>query len=282
MALPARRRTPRNSLKMKVSITHTSLAQRKVTSSSPSVIPIVANYTQSEIWLKDVAILDMIVDLVGGNEIATLSETIRAAVATAVSQRPPSAGRLAFVYTSGTWVHGDDRRNTVSDATPCSQPAALISWRVDHEQRVLTERVFDGIVVRPGLIYGRSGSIIGMLFANAAQGTVKWFGTPGGRYALVHVDDLAELYVLVAERASLVAGKAIDAVNEYTESVDDLLDNLVRVSGAKGPYEYIQPSNGEQHNFASDPSSHIPVPLQPSKKLSRPRPLSGLTLGAAF
>jgi nucleoside-diphosphate-sugar epimerase len=216
-----------------------------ILTASPAVIPIVADYTQPETWLKDIASVDVIIESVGGNELAALSESIRATVASAAAQRPSSAGRLAFVYTSGTWVHGDDRHEVVSDATACTHPAALVAWRVQQEQRVLTERAFDGIVVRPGIVYGHSGSITGMLFANAAHGAVKWFGTPGGRYAVVHVDDLAELYVLVAEKASIVAGKIIDAVNEHTESVDDLLENLVRVSGASGPYEYVKPTNGE-------------------------------------
>ncbi|EIN11956.1 NAD(P)-binding protein [Punctularia strigosozonata HHB-11173 SS5] len=216
------------------------------------ILPVVADYGQPELWLKEIATLDVIIDAVGGSSIATLSETIRAAVASAAEAlRSPLAGRLAYIYTSGTWVHGDNRTETVSDATACTRPASLVAWRVQQEQRVLAERAFDGIVIRPGLVYGRSGSITGMLFANAAKGEVKWFGTPGGRYAVVHVDDLAELYVLAAEKAGVVAGKAIDAVNEQSESVDDLLYNLVRVAGAKGSYEYIKPSNAFEEAIAT-------------------------------
>ena len=62
---------------------------------------------------------------------------------------------------------------------------------------------------------------------------------------MIHADDLAALYVLVAERATLAAGKIFDAANNTTESVDELLAKLVTVSGAKGPYEYVAPSNRE-------------------------------------
>ena len=62
---------------------------------------------------------------------------------------------------------------------------------------------------------------------------------------MIHTDDLAALYVLVAERATVAAGKIFDAANNTTESVDELLAKLVTVSGAKGPYEYVSPTNRE-------------------------------------
>ncbi|OBZ68984.1 hypothetical protein A0H81_11338 [Grifola frondosa] len=93
------------------------------------------------------------------------------------------------------------------------------------------------------MLYGRSGSILSMLFKNAYEGKVAWFGTPGGRYSVVHCDDLAQLYLLATEKAPLISGQIIDGANDVTESVDDLLEKLVQVSGAKEPYEYIKPSN---------------------------------------
>ncbi len=40
-----------------------------------------------------------------------------------------------------------------------------------------------------------------------------------------------------------MGGVIFDAVNEYSESADDVLAKLVEVSGAKGPYEYTKPVN---------------------------------------
>jgi nucleoside-diphosphate-sugar epimerase len=102
----------------------------------------------------------------------------------------------------------------------------------------------NGLVVRPALVYGRSASLFAPLFGAAkAGGRVVWPGTPGGRYAVVHTDDLAELFVRVAERASLVGGKIFDAANSQTESVNELLDRLVQISGVNGLYEYRKPEN---------------------------------------
>ncbi len=63
--------------------------------------------------------------------------------------------------------------------------------------------------------------------------------------ALIHADDLAELYVLVAGKAAIACGKTFDAANDVTESVDAVLQRLVEVSGAKGSYRYAEPANRE-------------------------------------
>lgn len=76
----------------------------------------------------------------------------------------------------------------------------------------------NGIVVRPALLYGCGGSLLAPLFAAAAEagkwssaasaaetdndGIVRWTGRAGGRYTVIHMDDLADLYLRVGERAA--------------------------------------------------------------------------------
>lgn len=139
------------------------------------------------------------------------------------------------------WVHGDDRQNYVTDTTPITKPSTLVSWRPELEQQVVNHTILNGIVIRPGLVYGRSASLLAAPFA-AASGKVVWPGTPGGRFAAVHTDDLAEFYLLTVEKGQHVGGKIFDVTNGYTESVDDVLAKVVALNGASG-YEYVKPSN---------------------------------------
>ena len=209
-----------------------------------AVIPIVGQTSDPSTWLPLVASLDVLIDAVGGTELKTLSETLLNAVAAAAkSTRPAHAPKLTYIYSSGTWVHGDDRTTIKTDTSPITAPAGLVAWRPEQEQRVITNANLNGIVIRPGLLYGRSGSLYAPLFQSASEGKVRWFGTPEDRYALVHADDLAELYLLAAEKGQLVGGKIFDAANDFTESADDLLKKLVKVSGAQGPHEFVKPSN---------------------------------------
>lgn len=193
------------------------------------------------------AILDAVVEIIGGvAELKVLSRMLfNVTVEAAKQYRPPHAPKLTYICTTGIWVHGDNREDIVTDTTPLVNPISFTSWRPEHEQRVVHNAVVNGIVIRPALLYGRSGSILATMFKKAYEGRVEWYGTPGGRYSLIHCDDLADMYVLATEKAAVVGGTIFDAANDFTESVDDILHKLVQVSGAQGPYQYIAPSNRE-------------------------------------
>lgn len=128
---------------------------------------------------------------------------------------------------------------------PITNPIEFISWRSAQEQRVLVNPLLNGVVIRPSLLYGRSGSLLGTLFKTAEEGRVAWFGEPDDRWALIHADDLAELYVLVAEKAQLIGGKVFDAANDFTESVDDILKSLARLTGVSSSPQYLKPTTRE-------------------------------------
>lgn len=229
------------------------------------VIPIIGNALDPTSWLSIIAELDTVIEAVATPDLRGIGASLLAAVSEAAEKyRPAGAPKLYvyvfqrqilfrsklinsiyrnYIYTGGTWVHGENRTNFVTDTTPIISPADLVAWRPAHEQAVITNPILNGIVIRPALLYGRSASILSTLYRNAYNGKVSWYGTPGGRYAVVHADDLASLYVLVAEGATIAAGKIFDAANNTTESVDELLAKLVTISGAKGTYEYTSPSN---------------------------------------
>lgn len=80
-----------------------------------------------------------------------------------------------------------------------------MNWRPEHEERVLNSTVVNGIVLRSSLAFGRSeaNSIVGKIFEVASKGeSFEWSGRKGGRYALVHVDDMADMFLRVAEAVS--------------------------------------------------------------------------------
>lgn len=61
---------------------------------------------------------------------------------------------------------------------------------------------------------------------------------------MIHVDDLADLFVKLGEAGQICKGLFFDAANDATESVDDILESLVRLSGASG-FSYRAPTNRE-------------------------------------
>lgn len=112
------------------------------------------------------------------------------------------AGRT-FVYTSGAWVLGAGR----TDETSAARPAALVSWRAALEQEIRGAAPdIATVVLRPGIVFGRGGGIPGMI----VRGELPVVGVGVQRWPLVHVEDLADLYVraLAAAPATILHGVA--------------------------------------------------------------------------
>jgi nucleoside-diphosphate-sugar epimerase len=102
-----------------------------------------------------------------------------------------------LLYTTGAAVLGDGAQ----DEDSVTDPHPIAAGRPAIEQRVLHA---GGWVIRPGMVYGDGGGLVhGLLTAKAAErGTGVYIGPPGTRWPVVHVGDLAALYLAVATRAA--------------------------------------------------------------------------------
>ncbi len=101
-----------------------------------------------------------------------------------------------IIYTTGAAVLGAGSAD--EDSPP--DPHPLVAWRAGVERRV---RACGGRVIRPGMVYGHDGGLVHDLLAPKAieRGTGVYIGAPGVRWPVVHIDDLAALYLVVAEKA---------------------------------------------------------------------------------
>jgi hypothetical protein len=57
----------------------------------------------------------------------------------------------------------------------------------------------------------------------------------GERYALIHADDVADLFVGMSEKAAISGGKIMDAASAMTESTDHFPEKCVDVTGIFRP-----------------------------------------------
>ncbi|MFJ6718784.1 NAD-dependent epimerase/dehydratase family protein [Streptomyces sp. NPDC091259] len=143
-------------------------------------------------------------------------EAVDAAAVDALTERLRGTGRV-FVYTSGVWVLGATGDAALDEDAP-TDAIAIVGYRPRIEQRVLAVGRDDvrAVVLRPGIVYGRGGGIPGLMTDWAREhGTGRYVGSVATRWPMVHVDDLAELFVLAVSKAdegSLLHGVAHEAV----------------------------------------------------------------------
>ncbi|MEV8397753.1 NAD-dependent epimerase/dehydratase family protein [Streptomyces niveus] len=147
-------------------------------------------------------------------------------------------GSGPYVHTGGAWVYGDT--DGVVDEDAPQSPPRITAWRLENEKRVLA-RVAIGdrpIVVMPGLVYGHSGGLTQAYFVEPgrAAGAVPCIGDGANRWALVHVDDLAELYVLALNAP---AGSVYAGVGGQNLPLADITRALSDAAGHPGRIESV-------------------------------------------
>jgi nucleoside-diphosphate-sugar epimerase len=143
------------------------------------------------------------------------------------------AERGPYVHTGGVWVYGNT--DGVVDESAPLDPPRITAWRQANETRVLA-RAADGgrpVVVMPGLVYGHHGGLAENFFAapGRAEGAVPIIGDGANHWALVHADDIAELYVLAlqAPPKSVYAG-----VSGQNVRLADIVEALTNAAGCPG------------------------------------------------
>ncbi len=184
-------------------------------------------------------------DLADASGLAALTEQVDAVVWTATTNseavdapavsaalQAMEGTRKRFVYTSGVWVHGDTRGAVVDEESPLDA-AELVAWRPAIEQRVLGTPGVRGVVIRPGIVYGRAGGIPMMLASSARDGgAARYVGTGENRWPVVFIEDLAQLYVRALEQAP--AGTVLVAVQGPSVQVKEIAAAASEGAGARG------------------------------------------------
>jgi nucleoside-diphosphate-sugar epimerase len=119
----------------------------------------------------------------------------------------------SLVYTSGIWVLGATGKAPAFEGAPTDHPAALVTWRVAHEHLALEAGIHHlaSAVIRPGIVYGGRGGLIGDYFDSAEkEGAAAYVGDGANRLPMIHVEDLARFYRRVVEHHARGVFHAVD------------------------------------------------------------------------
>jgi nucleoside-diphosphate-sugar epimerase len=99
-----------------------------------------------------------------------------------------------YVHTGGIWVWGSNP--DITEDSPRNAPP-ITAWREEVETRVLHAQGVSGSLIAPAIVFGH-GAGIPALLTDVQEGddAVRLVGDGSQHWTTVHVDDLAELYIL--------------------------------------------------------------------------------------
>jgi nucleoside-diphosphate-sugar epimerase len=160
----------------------------------------------------------------GGDFAAQMQEMGRlAAGAVDAMLRALDGSSKPFILTGGTGAYGE---------TPIP-PLPMLASLAENDRKVLGATGVRGMAIRPAIVYGRGGGPVSTLVGMARQtGVVQYTGDGENLLSTVHADDVAELYLLMLERAP--GGTLLNGVAEPFVSQRALLEAVSRAAGLGG------------------------------------------------
>jgi len=188
------------------------------------IIPVITVAKETKNWEHIASSCDVIIEALADYADHDTVPTVQKAIQ-AIAKKDPTK---LIIYTSGCWIYGNNDGKSPSDENTTVTPLPIVASRPGVEKSYLD---FGAIVLRPGCVYGRSGSLSGTWFKSVSEskGEITLPGDDKSTWAMIHVNDLADLYVLTAEKGHSFKGHIFNAVTyngNVTESVRAVADHF--------------------------------------------------------
>lgn len=146
-----------------------------------------------EVWAAEAVAEDAIIHAAAtfGPDMGAVD---RVAMEALVMAARDTGERPRLIYTGGIWLYGDTG-GQVRDETAPFDPATPWGWMLDTVAMLDASNAVDLAVLHPGAVYDSDG---GGMLARFRAPDVEILGDPAIRWPLVHADDLAQAYLLLA------------------------------------------------------------------------------------
>lgn len=172
------------------------------------------------------------------------------------------------IYTSGCWIYGNgDGKNAVDENTTVT-PLPIVAARPAIEKSYLD---FGAIVVRPGCVFGRGGSLTASWFkaVSESKGEIILPGDEQTNWAMVHVTDLSELYALVAEKGHSFRGHIFNGITSHS-NVKHAVEAVAHALNVKATVKFVAPQDPFSqalaiHSLASSQKARTLLGWNPKK-----------------
>jgi nucleoside-diphosphate-sugar epimerase len=170
-----------------------------------------------------------------------------------------SRNRL-FIYTTGCSIYGKRPERVMDETTPAN-PDHKLAFRMEMEQDLFAMPIPQcrKVVLRPGFMYGMDGysSVSATWFQMGEQGEAIYRGNPEKGWSWVHIQDLAEAYVRVAESGAAIDGEVFCIADEQRPQCVEVMRACLKAAGYTGDIEFAPPQDDDITSIWFDQNEFI-------------------------
>lgn len=199
------------------------------------IVPIIGSLQNPDEFIKVAEQCDIIIHAAVdyNNDTADLDKNM---IVRFIDAAKNSAKIKKLIYTSGTWVYGSSEEILTAESE--INPIKAVSWRPAIEKLVIDNPYLNGIVIRPGCVYGGHGNMTNDLFDSVInKNSANLIGNGSNRWPMVHVDDLAYAYLLAAEKD--VSNTVFNIVEETSASINEIIAGIKRFNNDRVELNFI-------------------------------------------
>lgn len=208
------------------------------------IIPIIGDISDIDIWFKEVEDCNIFINCYTYFE----NDSNRVLKKIVNLSKKKDKQKIIYIFTSGLWVYGN-RPNEILFEDDTLNPPNFVKWCPEHEKKVIENDFINGIIIRPAMVYGREGSVLREFFKQVSHGKVKIYGDKNTNWSVVHVDDLAQVYIDIIKNFNISIKQIFNVANSKTENVYEIVLALINRFNKNANIEFISPNNEYEECF---------------------------------
>lgn len=175
-----------------------------------------------------------------------------------IAQQSPRNRR--FIYTTGCSIYGKRPERVMDENTPAN-PDHKLAFRMELEEKLFATPIKNckKTVLRPGFMYGLDGksSITGMWFGMGESGNAIYRGDREKGWSWVHIQDLAEAYVKVAESNGAIDNEVFCIADEQRHTCLEIMQACLKAADYQGKIEFAKPTKEDVTSYWFDQNEFI-------------------------
>lgn len=171
-----------------------------------------------------------------------------------------------FIYTTGCSIYGKRPERVMDETTPANPDHAL-AYRMEMEQKLFAMTIPNcrKIVLRPGFMYGLDAytSVSATWFEMGEQGKAIYRGDRSKGWSWIHIQDLAEAYVIAVESGAAIDDEIFCIADEQRPKCVEVMQACLQATKFNGEIEYAEPQENDitstwfnQNEFITSRKAH--------------------------